>query len=120
MKKELFYYWEYFCQLNAILCGTVALTLLFYPNSILEITFNHLANFFTFPLVLNHKMKTKLRYRFLIAISLIFILEPIWNTLAPQPIHPAPVPLFIASGIFSLLALGNYLYQKKQKSLGKN
>ncbi|MGT2715733.1 hypothetical protein [Streptococcus respiraculi] len=113
MKKELFYYWEHFCLLNALLCGAIALTMLIFPHIQPTLHFSPFANFFTFPLVVNRKMKTKLRYRFFIAISLIFILEPIWNTISAEPIHPTPLFYFLASLALSLLALGNYLYLKR-------
>ncbi|MTB63498.1 hypothetical protein GGG87_00540 [Streptococcus sp. zg-86] len=113
MKKELFYYWEHFCLLNALLCGALALTMLIFPHIQPTLHFSSFVNFFTFPLVLNRKMKTKLRYRFFIAISLIFILEPIWNLISTEPIQPTPLIYFLSSLVLSLLALGNYLYLKR-------
>ncbi|MGT2826851.1 hypothetical protein [Streptococcus himalayensis] len=113
MKKELFYYWEHFCLLNALLCGALALTMLIFPHIQPTLHFSPFVNFFTFPLVLNRKMKTKLRYRFFIAISLIFILEPIWDVISAEPIQPTPLIYFLSSLALSLLALGNYLYLKR-------
>lgn len=115
MKKELFYYWEYFCQINAALCGLVALTMLLFPPFIPAIRLSNFVNIFSFPLLLNQKMKTKLRYRFLIALGFIIILDPIWNRISSKPIHPNPLFLFIASLILGTLALGNSLYQKHTK-----
>ncbi|MBF0786709.1 MULTISPECIES: hypothetical protein [unclassified Streptococcus] len=115
MKKEVFYYWEYFCQINAGLCGMIALTMVLFPQYSLMIRLSNFVNVFSFPLILNRKMKTKLRYRFLIAISLIAILDPIWNKISTKPIHLTPLSLFIASLLLSLLALGNYFYQKHEK-----
>lgn len=77
MKKELLYYWEAFCLSNALLCGAFALTLLLFPQLNPVIRLSTFINFFSFPLIINQKMKTKLRYRFFIALGLMVILEPI-------------------------------------------
>lgn len=115
MKKELFYYWEHFCILNAILCAITALTTLLFPQLDPTLRLSTLVNFFSFPLIFNRKMKTKLRYRFLIAISLIFILEPILAMISVKPLHPTPLFYFLASLVLGLLALGNALYQTRKK-----
>ncbi|MGT2951146.1 hypothetical protein BU202_07625 [Streptococcus cuniculi] len=119
MKKELFYYWENFCRLNALLFALTALTLLLFPPLNPPLHFSNFANLFTFPLVVNRKMKTKLRYRFLIAIGLVFILgfilEPIWEKIPAKSLHPTPLFYFLASLVLGALALGNYVYQKRKK-----
>ncbi|WP_242258977.1 hypothetical protein [Streptococcus thoraltensis] len=112
MKKELFYYWEAFCLLNASLCGAFALTLLLFPDIVLTFGFSQLGNFFTFPLVFNHKMKTKFRYRFLIAIVFIIILSPIWDYFVTDKIPLSLFPLSIASLTLGILALINHLRGK--------
>ncbi|MGT2833193.1 hypothetical protein [Streptococcus halotolerans] len=107
MKQEFCYYWEAFCLINAILCGALALTLLLFPDIVPTLGFSQVANFFTFPLVVNHKMKTKLRYRFLIAMASIFILSPIWDYLGITPIPLSVFPLCVASLLLAILALLN-------------
>ncbi|MEW4355039.1 hypothetical protein AB1I63_09365 [Streptococcus pneumoniae] len=115
MKKELFYYWEHFCILNATLCTLTAITMLIFPQLDPTLRLSTLVNIFSLTLVTSQKMKTKLRYRFLIAISLIFILEPIWAMISIESLHPTPLFYFLASLVLGLLALANYWHQNRKK-----
>ncbi|MBF0777901.1 hypothetical protein [Streptococcus cuniculi] len=118
MKKELFYYWEQFCLLNALLCTLTALTTLLFPQLDPTLRLSTFVKLFSFPLITSQKMKTKLRYRLLMAIGLSlvlgFVLKPIWNSMSIKPIQLTPLPLFLASLGLGSLALWN-VYQANKK-----
>lgn len=112
MKRQLFYYWDSFCKINASVSILAALILLFFPEMTTKMGLSTICTFFTLPLLISPTMSLKYRYRFCISIIFFLCLEFLWNFLHLSPLQPSWWQFLLTGLLLGLGAVRNYFLKK--------